>query len=93
MQEVMTTRQLAKYLQLNELTIYKRVRLGEIPFVKVGRTIRFKKEIIDKWLEVESGWDREFETLLKRSQEFGRRAGITKKKIEGAIEEVRKDKG
>ena len=89
MQEVMTAKQLAGYLQVNELTVYKRVRLGEIPAVKVGRALRFKKDVIDKWLEIESGWDQEFEILLKRSQEFGKRAGITEKKIQRAIEEVR----
>jgi len=85
----MTAKQLADYLQLNELTIYKRVQLGEIPVVKVGRSLRFKKDIIDKWLEVESGWDQEFEVLLRRSQEFGKRAGITEKKVQRAVEEVR----
>jgi len=89
MPEVMTAKQLADYLQLNELTIYKRVQLGEIPVVKVGRSLRFKKDIIDKWLEVESGWDQEFEVLLRRSQEFGKRAGITEKKVQRAVEEVR----
>ena len=89
MQEVMTAKQLADYLQLNELTIYKRVRLGEIPVVKVGRALRFKKEVIDKWLEIESGWDQEFETLLRKTQEFGKQTGITERKLQRAIEEVR----
>lgn len=89
MQEVMTAKQLAGYLQLNELTIYKWVQLGEIPVVKVGRTLRFKKGVIDKWLETESGWDQEFETLLRKTQEFGKRTGITERKIQQAIEKVR----
>jgi len=89
MQEVMTAKQLADYLQVNELTIYKRVRLGIIPAVKMGRALRFKKDIIDKWLEVESGWDQEFETLLRRTQVFGKQAGITEQKIQQAVKEVR----
>jgi len=92
MQEVMTARQLADYLQLNELTIYKRVRLGEIPVVKIGRALRFKKNVIDKWLEIESGWDQEFETLLRKTQAFGKETGIIKGKIQQAIEEVRKNR-
>ena len=47
MQEVMTAKQIADYLQINEMTIYKKVRLGEIPVVRLGRTLRFKKDIID----------------------------------------------
>lgn len=85
----MTVKELADYLRLNELTIYKKVKLGEIPAVKVGRAVRFKKDVIDKWLEVESGWDQEFETLLMRTQDFGKRAGITEEKIQRAIKEVR----
>jgi len=91
MQEVMTAKQIADYLQVNELTIYKRVRLGKIPVVRMGRALRFKKDIIDKWLEAESGWDQEFENLLKRSQRFGKAAGITEQKIQQAVEEVRQE--
>ncbi len=89
MSEVMTVKQLSDYLQLNALTIYKKVRLGEIPAVKMGKALRFKKEVIDKWLEIESGWDQEFETLLMRSQRLGKEAGITEQKIQQVIKEVR----
>lgn len=93
MQEVMTTRQLANYLQLNELTIYKRVRIGEIPAVRFGRALRFKKAIIDKWLEIESGWDLEFEGLLLKSQEFGKKAGISEQAVQKAIKQIRRQRG
>lgn len=89
MQEVMTVKQLADYLQLNGLTVYKWVRLGEIPVVKLGKVLRFKKEIIDKWLAIESGWDPQFQILLKKTQAFGKKAGITEMKIQKAIQEVR----
>lgn len=89
MQEVMTAKQIADYLQINEMTLYKWVRLGGIPVVRMGRALRFKKDVIDKWLEVESGWDQKFESLLKKSQGFGKTAGITEKKIQQAVEETR----
>lgn len=89
MQEIMTAKQLADYLQLNELTIYKKVQLGEIPVVKLGRSLRFKKNIIDKWLETESGWDQEFESLLMKTQRFGKQAGITPQNIQQAIDNAR----
>lgn len=87
----MTAKQIADYLQVNEMTLYKWVRLGEIPVVRIGRALRFKKGIIDKWLEVESGWDQEFENLLKRSQGFGKAAGITEQKVKQAVEKVRQE--
>ncbi|MBU2436522.1 MAG: excisionase family DNA-binding protein [Candidatus Omnitrophica bacterium] len=92
MQEVMTAKQIADYLQINKMTLYKRVHLGEIPVVRMGRALRFKKDIIDKWLEVESGWDQGFENLLKRSQRFGKAAGITEQKIQQAVEEIRQER-
>lgn len=46
----MTVQQLAAYLQLSALTIYKKVQDHEIPFTKVGNLLRFTKVSIDSWL-------------------------------------------
>ncbi len=53
-QEVMTTEQLAKYLQLDEQTVYRKARIGEIPAVHIGKVLRFKKDVIDGWLRISS---------------------------------------
>ncbi len=50
MLEIMTTKELAKYLRLHEITIYKYAKEGQIPAVRVGRGWRFHKETIDKWI-------------------------------------------
>ena len=52
--EVMTTGQLAKYLQLDAQTIYRKARAGQIPAVHIGKTLRFKKDLIDTWLRISS---------------------------------------
>ncbi len=52
--KLMTTKELAEYMQLNPLTVYRKVKEGEIPYIRLGRSIRFKKEQIDKWLEAET---------------------------------------
>jgi len=52
--EIMTAPEVAQYLRLDKATIYRLAQAGEIPAVKVGRTWRFKKELIDKWLQDES---------------------------------------
>jgi len=54
MQEVMTTKQLADYLQVKESTVKKKIKEGRIPAIKLGRAWRFKKSVIDKWLEKEA---------------------------------------
>lgn len=52
--EIMTTSEVAQYLRLAEATIYKLAQAGEIPAVKVGRTWRFKKALIDEWFRREA---------------------------------------
>jgi len=52
---------LAEYLQLDEHTIYRLARKGEIPALKIGAEWRFKKDLIDKWIEKES-----LKTFLKK---------------------------
>ncbi len=48
--EVMTIQQLAQYLDLAVITLYKKVQAHEIPFTKVGNLLRFTKGSIDRWL-------------------------------------------
>ncbi len=50
MAEIMTTKELAKYLRLHEITICKHATEGKIPAVRVGRVWRFDKEAIDNWI-------------------------------------------
>ena len=50
MGQILTTKELAKYLRLTEVTIYKYDKEGKIPVHKVGSRWRFDKDKIDKWL-------------------------------------------
>ncbi|MCD6093278.1 MAG: helix-turn-helix domain-containing protein [Candidatus Omnitrophica bacterium] len=52
--EIMTVKQVAEYLQMDEHTIYKLSRSGQIPSIKIAGQWRFKKEVIDKWISEES---------------------------------------
>jgi len=51
MEEYLTAKQVAKYLQVKPLTIYQWARNDKIPAVKIGRVWRFKKDLIDNFLE------------------------------------------
>ena len=48
--EIMTVKQIAEYLQMDEHTIYKLARSGQIPAIKIAGQWRFKREVIDKWI-------------------------------------------
>ena len=50
MKEIMTPREAAEYLSIHVRTIYRLVKLGEIPGRKVGGSWRFKKDTLDAWL-------------------------------------------
>jgi len=50
-EKLLTIKDIAKYLKLNEATVYLWAQEGKLPAIKIGRFWRFKKEDIDKWLE------------------------------------------
>jgi len=45
-----TVRELAKYLRMKPVTIYKHATQSKIPGFKVGSHWRFKKSTIDRWI-------------------------------------------
>ncbi|MBL7156738.1 MAG: helix-turn-helix domain-containing protein [Candidatus Omnitrophica bacterium] len=47
---LMTIDELAKYLRMKKVTIYKHAQEGKVPGFKVGSAWRFKKSTIDKWI-------------------------------------------
>lgn len=46
-----TVQELAEYLRMRPITIYKHASRGGLPGFKVGATWRFKKSSIDKWID------------------------------------------
>src|SRR5437899_3662574 len=48
---LMTVKDLAAYLNLNERTVLKLAADGPLPAVKVGNQWRFRKAMIDAWLD------------------------------------------
>jgi excisionase family DNA binding protein len=48
--EIMTTKEVAQYLRLHQITICKLSKEGRIPSIKIGRVWRFDREVIDKWI-------------------------------------------
>jgi excisionase family DNA binding protein len=52
--EVMNIRQASEYLGISPDTLYKYVSEGSIPAFKLGNRWRFKKTILDQWMERQS---------------------------------------
>ena len=51
---IMDVHDVAVYLRLSEAKVYKMANDGRIPALRMGKTWRFKKELIDEWIRRET---------------------------------------
>ena len=49
--EMLTIEELADYLKLKPQTIYKWAQTGKIPGAKFGKEWRFRRSLIEKWID------------------------------------------
>lgn len=47
----LTTEEVLGYLKVNPRTIYRLIRNGDLPAVRIGRQWRFRRSDLDAWLE------------------------------------------
>lgn len=89
--EVMNVEQLAKYLQLDEQTVYRKAKVGQIPSVYIGKTLRFKKDVIDGWLTISSlKWSsRKRMELRAWAEDFAKGRALKEKDLEKFISKRR----
>ena len=52
-EQIMTLREVAKYLGLHAMTVYKLTREGRVPAAKIGGQWRFKRDVLNEWLETQ----------------------------------------
>ena len=52
-EEIMTLREVAQYLGLHIMTVYKLTREGRVPAAKIGGQWRFKRDVLEDWLEAQ----------------------------------------
>lgn len=48
--EIMTIKEVSKYLKMNERTVYKLIQGGQIPAARLGKQWRLDKEKLNEWL-------------------------------------------
>lgn len=78
---LLTVEELAKYLKIKPDTIYKKVRKGELPAIKLGKLVRFPKDLIDQWI---------IEQATKTMKEVKAATQAVEAKMEEAVSEVKK---
>ena len=47
----MTTKEVARYLRVDQYTIYRLVTQKKIPAFKIGNQWRFRRSILERWLK------------------------------------------
>lgn len=55
MDELLTLKQIAQHLQVSERTVFRLLERGELPGLKVGGHWRFRRGVVDYWLDMRMG--------------------------------------
>jgi excisionase family DNA binding protein len=50
-EKFMTTKEVARYLRVDQYTIYRLVTQKKIPAFKIGNQWRFKRSLLERWLK------------------------------------------
>ena len=48
---LLTVKEVASWLRLHEKRIYEFAASGEIPCVRIGRSVRFRADDVNRWIE------------------------------------------
>jgi excisionase family DNA binding protein len=46
----MTIHEVAEYLRMSEAKVYRLVKQRAIPVIRIGKTWRFRQDLLDDWL-------------------------------------------
>lgn len=52
--QILTVKEVAEYLKVNERTVYRMATASKLPAFKVGGSWRFKQAEIEKWIKEQS---------------------------------------
>ena len=51
MERLITAKQVSELIEVKPSTVYQWVHLGLIPYVKIGKCVRFKKDELFRWID------------------------------------------
>ncbi|RPJ25449.1 MAG: DNA-binding protein [Chloroflexi bacterium] len=47
---ILTVHDVAEYLRMSEAKVYRLAKEQQLPAVRIGKTWRFRKDLLDEWL-------------------------------------------
>ena len=87
--EILTLEEVAKYLKLQPQTVYKWAQEGNIPGAKLGKEWRFRRRILDEWVDNSILFSKGgFNWLLESSQIAVNRKGLQRSEIDNLLAEA-----
>lgn len=48
--KILTAHEVAEYLRVSDAKVYRLAKTGCLPVVRLGRSWRFRKDLLDNWL-------------------------------------------
>ena len=51
MERLMTAKQVSELIEVKPSTVYQWVHVGLIPYVKIGKCVRFKEDELFRWID------------------------------------------
>ena len=58
MERLLTAKQVSELIEVRPSTVYQWVHVGLIPYVKLGKCVRFKKDELFRWIDKNHRRDR-----------------------------------
>ena len=87
--EIMTIEEVASYLKVTPQTVYKWAQEGQIPGAKIGKEWRFRKSILDEWINTSILHSKAgFDLLVYSSTRAIENSGITGVELEKILKEA-----
>jgi len=87
--EIMTVEEVAKYLKMKPQTVYKWAQEGKLPGAKLGKEWRFRRRILDEWIDSSIALSRGgFDLMLQQSLAAVGRQPFGEKDIDTIIEDL-----
>ena len=85
----MTIEDVAKYLKMKPQTIYKWAQDGQIPGTKLGKEWRFRKHLLDEWIDASIVLSKGgFDLLIHGSMVENRRTGLSEDEMDRLMTEA-----
>jgi excisionase family DNA binding protein len=88
-EDILTIEEVARYLKMKPQTIYKWAQEGQIPGAKLGKEWRFRKHILDEWIDSSIALSKGgFDLLIHSSLLDIRKSKLTESEMDQILKEA-----